>query len=58
MLCAVFAEVLFKTIGLLLTVYVAESLTTEYIEALIDATRAYITVIDLLYSQERLPLRT
>lgn len=57
MLYALLLELASKTLALFLTVSVAHYLSGEYVEALIEFTRAYITIIDLLYSENRLPLR-
>ena len=57
MLGELLEELFYKSLALAATVWLAHYLTTEYVEALIDVSRAYITVIDLLYSEERLPLR-
>lgn len=58
MLLALLLELLFKFVALAVTVWAAHYLTTTYIEALLEFARAYLTVLDLLYAQERLPLRT
>ena len=50
-------EVSYKVIALAITISIAHYLTTEYITALIEATKAYLAVIDLLYARDRLPLR-
>ena len=57
MLCALLLELAYKSLALAVTVWVAHYLTSDYLDALIEFTRAYITIIDLLYSEERLPLR-
>ena len=57
MLCEVLVEFLYKSVALAATVWVANYLSTEYLEALIEFTRAYITVIDLLHAEGRLPTR-
>lgn len=57
MLYEVFLEFLYKAASLALTIWAANYLSTEYLEALIEFTRAYITVIDLLYAEGRLPTR-
>lgn len=57
MLSALFAELLCKTLALLFVVYTFHTISTEYLEAVVEATRAYITVVDILYTRERLPLR-
>lgn len=57
MLYEIFLELIHKSLALAVTIWVADYLSSEYLEALIEFTRAYITVIDLLYSEERLPAR-
>ena len=57
MLAVLLVELFYKCLALAATVWVAHYLTTDYIDALIDFSRTYITIIDLLYSEERLPLR-
>jgi hypothetical protein len=57
MLYALLLELLYKSLALAVTSYVACYLSSEYLEAWIEFTRAYITVLDLLHSEERLPLR-
>lgn len=57
MLVDLLVEVTYKCAALLATVWVAQHLTSVYTEALLEFTRAYITIIDLLYSEDRLPLR-
>lgn len=57
MLLAVLLELFCKVVLLLLTIQVSYTLTTEYINAVVEAGRAYLTIYELLYSQERLPLR-
>ena len=57
MLVEVFLEFLYKALALAVTVWAAHYLSTGYLEALIEFTRAYITVIDLLYAEGRLPTR-
>jgi hypothetical protein len=57
MLYALLFALAYKSLALFLTVEVAHYISTAYVEALIEFTRAYITVVDLLYSEERLPLR-
>ena len=56
MLADLLPELLYKSLALAVTVWVAHYLTNTYIEALTEFTRAYITIVDLLYSEERLPL--
>lgn len=57
MLTALLIELAFRTIALLLTVWAAPRLTSRYIEAFTEIAKAYITIVDLLYTHERLPLR-
>lgn len=57
MLYEILLELLYKSFALAVTTWIASYLSSEYLEALIEFTRAYITVIDLLYSEERLPTR-
>ena len=57
MLCALLVELAYKSLALAVTVWVAHYLTSEYLDALIEFTRIYIQVVDLLYSEERLPFR-
>ena len=53
----VLVEISYKVVALAVTVSIAHYLTTEYITALIEATKAYLAVIDLIYARDRLPLR-
>ena len=57
MLSDLFVEIAYKGFALMVTVWAAHYLTSIYLEALVEFTSAYITIIDLLYSEERLPLR-
>ena len=57
MLVAFFIELLYKCLALSITVTIANYICSEYVEALIEFTRAYITVVDLLYAEGRLPAR-
>jgi len=57
MLADVLLELAYKSLALAATVWVASSLSSEYLEALIEFTRIYINVIDLLHAEGRLPLR-
>lgn len=57
MLPELLLELAYKSLALAVTVWVAHYLTSEYTEAVIEFIRASITIIDLLYSEERLPLR-
>ena len=57
MLAALLVELLYKTLALTITIWIAQYLTSEYVEALIEFTRAYIQVVDLLYAEGRLPVR-
>lgn len=57
MSAAVLGELVVRIFALVLTSYVAHTLATSYITAWTDAGRAYLTIIDLLYDRERLPLR-
>ena len=57
MLAGLLVEITYKCAALLATVWVAEHLTSVYTEAVLEFTRAYITIIDLLYSEDRRPLR-
>ena len=50
-------ELSYKALTLAVTVSIAHYLTTEYITALIEATKAYLAVLDLIYARDRLPLR-
>jgi hypothetical protein len=47
----------YRIIALEATVNAVHFLTTSYVEALIEIARAYLTIIYLLYSRDRLPLR-
>jgi len=57
MLCEIILELVCKSVALAVTVWAAHFLTSQYLEALIDFTRMYITVVDLLYAEGRLPTR-
>ena len=57
MVYGVVFELAYKSFALAVTFWVADYLSSSYVEALIEFTRAYITVIDLLYSQEQRPVR-
>ncbi len=57
MLLALLVELVYKSAALAVTVWAFHYLTSVYTEALVEFTRTYITIIDLLYSEERLPLR-
>ena len=57
MLSELLLEIAYKSLALVVTVWAAHYLTSIYLEALVEFTSAYITIIDLLYSEERLPLR-
>jgi len=57
MLCEIFLELVCKSVALAVTVWAAHFLTSQYLEALIDFTRMYITIVDLLYAEGRLPTR-
>ena len=57
MLLALLIEILYKCLALSVTITIANYLCSEYVEALIEFTRAYITVVDLLYAEGRLPAR-
>ena len=57
MLYEVLLELLYKVVALAVTVWAAHYLTTAYLEALLEFAHAYLTVLDLVYVQERLPLR-
>ena len=57
MLAALLVELLYKGLELAVTIWAAHYLTTKYLEALLEFGRAYLTVLELVYEQERLPLR-
>ena len=57
MSAAVLGELVVRILALVLTAYFAHFYATRYITALTDAGRAYLTIVDLLYARERLPLR-
>lgn len=57
MLAAVLLELLFKVCALAVTVWAAHYLTTTYIQAVLEFGRAYLAVLEIVYAQERLPLR-
>lgn len=57
MLDALLLELLYKTFALAVTVWAAQYLTTNFIEGVVEFTAVYITVLDLLYRNERLPMR-
>lgn len=56
MLLQLLVELAYKSIALAATVWVAHFLSSEYLKALVEFTRLYITVIDLVYA-ERLQAR-
>lgn len=58
MLDALLLELLFKSIALAVTVWAAHHLTTAYLEALLEFARVYLSVLELVHAEERLPLRT
>lgn len=51
MLTALLVELFLKTLALLLTVWAAQELTSGYVEAVTEATRAYLTLHELLDRQ-------
>ena len=53
---ALLLELAYKLFALAVTVWVAQYLGIQYIEALVEGTRTYIAVVDLLYGEERLPV--
>jgi hypothetical protein len=57
MLSALVVELVYKSAALAATIWAFNYLTSIYAEALVEFTRTYITIVDLLYSEERLPLR-
>lgn len=57
MLADVLLELAYKSLALAATVWVASSLSSAYLEALVEFTRVYINVIEVLYAEGRLPLR-
>lgn len=57
MLAAVFSELVFKSSALLLTHWAACFLAQDYLDTLREAVRNYLSIVDLLYNQERRPLR-
>lgn len=57
MLLALAVEFAYKSAALAVTIWAFNSLISIYTEALVEFTRTYITIIDLLYTEERLPLR-
>ncbi|KAK5171843.1 uncharacterized protein LTR77_003479 [Saxophila tyrrhenica] len=57
MLYALLFELAYKSLALVVTVWVAQFLTSQYLEALVEFTRIYINVIDLLYADRQAPLR-
>lgn len=48
-------QLAYNCLAVLVTAEVAYYLSTEYIKALIEGTRAYLTIVELLYGHERLP---
>lgn len=57
MLGTVLLELLYKALALAVTVWAAHYLTSSYLHAILDFTRAYLAVLELVYAEERLPLR-
>jgi len=57
MLHDILLELLYKVLALAVIVWTAHYLTPTHIEAVLDFTRAYLTVLELLYAEERLPLK-
>lgn len=57
MLLSLLLELAYKSLALAVTVWVAHYLTTSYLEALVEFTRVYITVVDILYEEGRVPFR-
>ena len=55
MLAEVLLELLYKSLALAVTVWATHYLTTTYVQAVIEFTRAYLAVLDFLYSHGRLP---
>ena len=55
MLAAVVAEVVYKSLALLVTVWIAEYVSHEYLQALVEFTRAYITVLELIHTERQRP---
>lgn len=57
MLHVLLLELLYKALALAVTVWAAHHLASIYLEALVDFSRAYLTLLELLYADERSPLR-
>lgn len=57
MLYEILLELLYKALALAVTVWAAHYLTTTYVDAVLEFGRAYLTVLELVYAEERLPLR-
>jgi hypothetical protein len=49
------AELAFRVLTLVLTAWAAHTIAHQYIGAILDAGRAYLIIVDLLYTQETLP---
>lgn len=54
---ALFTELICKAAALIFTAWVANILATEYTNAVVEAGRAYLTIVEILYTRERLPPR-
>jgi hypothetical protein len=50
---AFFFEFLFKALALLVTVEAAHTVSASYLDALKEATRTYLTLVDIQYSHNR-----
>lgn len=57
MLLSLLLELAYKSLALAVTIWVADYLSSTYLEALVEFARVYITVVDLLYAEGRLPAR-
>lgn len=57
MLALILSELVFKSSALLFTRWAAIFLAEDYLHTLRQAARDYLSIIELLYTQERLPLR-
>lgn len=57
MLILILSELALKSSALLFTRWAALFLAHDYLDTLRQAARDYLSIIELLYNQERLPLR-
>lgn len=54
---ALVAGLICKAAALIVTTRAANTLATEHANAVVEAGRAYLTIGEIVYAQERLPLR-